>query len=560
MRELIGQTFAGYEILTQLGEGGMGVVYKARQQSPDRLVAIKIMSPHLSGDESFLSRFMREASTAARLRHPNMVLVHGAGAHEGIYHMVMELVEGETVLERIHRRGRLDPREALAITVLVAQALEYAWAKARLIHRDVKPANILLSNAGEVKLGDLGLAKSLGQSTAGTLAGTVLGSPHYMSPEQARAAREIDFRADIYSLGCTLYHMLTGRRPYEDCEPTEVMIQQISGPVPALVELWPQCPPAVDHLLQRMLAKPPQQRHQSYAELLRELKGVHGQLKAAAKRLQQGTTMALPESNQAAPPTPLGAAALDRPETTEPKNRSSALTYALLLGGAVALAAGLRWWAPWNRGEFAPGGQTAAVPAPSDPVWTNAVSLLPLIDPTRDAVRGEWHWQSGALSSDSETAAALEVPYEPSTEYDFRIDFNCPERPGPLCQILFQRGHTFCWVIDPKSNGLTGFEGLAAAGLSNGPSPAVLTTHIWQSNQTHVCVVAVRKHHLRAFLDGQLLAEGKDDYSPEDVRSRWKLRTDGVLGLGSDGSPVMFKKVLVREVTGKGTVTRARFQ
>ena len=243
--DLTGQTFAGYEILAKLGQGGMGAVYKARQPLLKRFVAIKVMAPHLREDAAFVTRFIREAALAANLHHPNMVLVHTAGEQDGVYHIVMEFVEGESLHEHIASHGRLEAREAVAITVYVCQALQYAWKQARLIHRDIKPANIFLSTTGEVKLGDLGLAKSQGQSTAGaTMTGMVMGSPHYMSPEQARAVKEIDFRADIYSLGCTLYHMLIGRPPYEGDDSMAIMMRQINDPPPAIFKVWPQCPPA----------------------------------------------------------------------------------------------------------------------------------------------------------------------------------------------------------------------------------------------------------------------------------------------------------------------------
>ena len=553
---LTGQTFAGYEILTQIGEGGMGVVYKARQRSPDRMVAIKIMAPQLSGDETFLNRFIREASVAAGLRHPNMVLVHGAGEHEGVYHIVMEFVDGESVLERIHRRGRLDACEALAITVYVAQALQYAWTKAKLIHRDVKPANILLSSTGEVKLGDLGLAKSMGQSTAGTMVGMVLGSPHYMSPEQARALREIDFRADIYSLGCTLYHMVMGRRPYEGCDTPEVLLQQISGPLPALSELWPQCPLSLSRLLNRMLAKQPELRPQSYDDLLKDLRQVHGELKAAAAQLEARSTMVVPASKRpkaSALPVKISEA---KPAPAAGKRSSPVIACALI--GGLALLAGLLWWTLWKPGADGSAGRRQNVPHHADPAWTNAIGLLPLVDPQRDAVRGVWRLQEGALISDSEVVATMEIPYEPGSEYDFRIDFTCPDVPGHLCQVLSKSGHAFSWVMDSKSNGLTGFEGVAAQGFSNNPSPAVQGTDFLQTNQTHVCVVAVRNDRLRAYLNDQLMAEWKTDYSDGGLPSHWKLRADGVLGLGSDGSSVIFRKVMVREVTGKGKFVRVR--
>jgi formylglycine-generating enzyme required for sulfatase activity/class 3 adenylate cyclase/tRNA A-37 threonylcarbamoyl transferase component Bud32 len=282
MAALSGQTFAGYEIIAKLGEGGFGAVYKARQPNLNRLVALKMLAPHLAADAEFVARFKREATLAASLNHPNLVLVYSADTHQQTHYMAMEFVEGETLREHIERQGRLDPRESLAIAVYIAEALKYAWNKSRLVHRDIKPDNVFLSTAGEVKLGDLGLAKNVGQSTAGmTATGMMMGSPHYISPEQANAKKDIDFRADIYSLGCTLYHMLTGKTPYEGDDPMAVMNLHVNSPPPAIFKAWPQCPMPLGLLVGKMLKKNPRERHASYEELLDELRAVHEKLTQA---------------------------------------------------------------------------------------------------------------------------------------------------------------------------------------------------------------------------------------------------------------------------------------
>ncbi|MCX7825686.1 MAG: serine/threonine protein kinase [Verrucomicrobiae bacterium] len=215
MADLAGQSFAGCEIIAKLGQGGFGAVYKARQVDLDRFVAIKVLSRELSEDPEYVARFKQEAAAAAKLSHSGIVQVYAAGSVEGTHYFIMEFVDGESVQRRIDREGKIEPREALAICIYVAEALEFAWQRAKLIHRDVKPDNIFLSADAQVKLGDLGLAKQAGASTNLTRSGMMMGTPNFISPEQAQAKKEIDFRADIYSLGCTLYYMVTGRMPYE---------------------------------------------------------------------------------------------------------------------------------------------------------------------------------------------------------------------------------------------------------------------------------------------------------------------------------------------------------
>ncbi|MCX6901105.1 MAG: SUMF1/EgtB/PvdO family nonheme iron enzyme [Verrucomicrobia bacterium] len=280
MTDLVGQTLGGYAVLELLGKGGMGAVFKARQPVLDRIVALKVITSRAAEDPAYIARFRQEAKAAAQLNHPNIVQVHAAGEDRGIHFIVEEFVEGENLQDRLSREGHMDPQEALAVCVFVADGLKYAWDEARIIHRDIKPANIFLSNKGAVKVGDLGLAKSVGAEGASALtqSGMTVGTPYYCSPEQTRADKEIDFRSDIYSLGCTLYHMLSGKKPYEGApneSPMSVMIKQATAPPPAILQVLPDCPSQVVMLLNKMLAKHPSARHASYDVLIADLRRLH---------------------------------------------------------------------------------------------------------------------------------------------------------------------------------------------------------------------------------------------------------------------------------------------
>ncbi|MCX6899094.1 MAG: SUMF1/EgtB/PvdO family nonheme iron enzyme [Verrucomicrobia bacterium] len=331
MTNLVGQTLGGYAVLEQLGAGGMGAVFKARQPVLDRVVALKVITPQVAQDPSFIARFQHEAKSAARLNHPNIVQVYAAGEDTGTHFMVSEFVEGESLHQRLSREGRMDPQEALAICVFVAEGLKYAWDEAQIIHRDIKPANIFLSNKGAVKVGDLGLAKSVGSNAGSALtqSGMTMGTPHYCSPEQAQAEKNIDFRADIYSLGCTLYHMLSGKKPYEgetEQSPMSVMVKQIHDPPPAILQVLPTCPMPVVLLLSKMLVKHPSGRHASYDELITDMRRVHDML-------------GQPQSVTPASPSSAGVVT---------KKKSPAMIWAATATVAVLLAAGLFMWAPWK--------------------------------------------------------------------------------------------------------------------------------------------------------------------------------------------------------------------
>ena len=336
--------FEGYQIVEKLGAGGMGAVYKARQLSLNRFVALKVMSGALARDPEFIERFKREAATAAQFKHPNIVQVHAAGESNGIHYMAMEFVEGRTLREHICSRGRLDPQEAIAITLHVAEGLKYAWNKSRMIHRDIKPDNVFLSQSGEVLVGDLGLAKSVDTSnTELTASGMMLGSPHYISPEQAMAVKEIDFRADIYSLGCTLYHMLTGRTAYEGDSSMVLMMKHVRDPAPDIFEALPECPRKLGVMVGRMMAKNRDDRPSSYEELIAGLWD-------ANESVGGDTEIGRPPAAQPLSSTAVGQIAAVPTMAAALRNRiSPGMIYGAAGGVAVLLLAGLWFWSPWKK-------------------------------------------------------------------------------------------------------------------------------------------------------------------------------------------------------------------
>lgn len=220
----------GYRIVSLLGHGGMGEVYHAVQVSMERDVALKVLSAKLAENETFIQRFEREARSAGRLSHNNLIRVYDFGRHGDTYYYSMEYIEGPTVDQEIKKSDRIEQERALEIAASVAEALEYA-GDSGLIHRDIKPENIMIAKDGCVKVADMGLVKQVDDSGEGalTMAGERLGTPYYMSPEQIRETKNVDHRADIYSLGASLFHMVTGRRPYIGKTPVEIMQNVLKG-------------------------------------------------------------------------------------------------------------------------------------------------------------------------------------------------------------------------------------------------------------------------------------------------------------------------------------------
>jgi serine/threonine protein kinase len=260
---------AGYTLLEKLGEGGMGVVYRANQKSLERIVALKLLTPKHAGNTTYRANFIREARAAARLHHPNLVSVFDAGESDGHFYYAMEFVQGETLLHWVQREGALPETLVIEIALCVANALKYAWEREQLIHRDVKPENIMVDRDGNVKLCDLGLAKFFGERGAGD--GLSFGTPHYMSPEQARSDTDVDLRSDIYSLGLTMYHALTAQIPFHGGVPSLVMAKHLTEQIPDVRAHAPAASVHIVRILQRMLAKQPDDRYQTWEEVIRDL-------------------------------------------------------------------------------------------------------------------------------------------------------------------------------------------------------------------------------------------------------------------------------------------------
>lgn len=254
------RTIGRYKIIEELGKGGMGVVYKAEERESKEIVALKILPPELTIDPIFITRFKREADSIRQLDHPNIVKLYEVGEEGTTYFMAMEFVDGGSLHDLLHKEGKIELQRALKIALQVADALAYAHEKG-IIHRDIKPTNIMLTKKREVKLTDFGVAKRIGKTQV-TTTGTIIGTPEYMSPEQTEG-KFVDRRSDIYSLGAVLYEMLTGRVPFKGDTPMEVLRKQkFSLPEPARL-LNPDIPSRVDTILNCMLEKEPSRRYSS---------------------------------------------------------------------------------------------------------------------------------------------------------------------------------------------------------------------------------------------------------------------------------------------------------
>ncbi len=256
-----------YEILERIGTGGMSDVYKAKDHKLNRFVAVKVLKQEFSENANFVSKFRVEAQAAAGLMHPNIVNVYDVGEEQEIYYIVMELVEGITLKKYIEKKARLSVKEAISIAIQVSMGIEAAHNN-HIIHRDIKPQNIIISKEGKVKVTDFGIAKA---ATSNTITSNVMGSVHYTSPEQARGGYS-DEKSDIYSLGITMFEMLTGRVPFNGETTVAIAIKHIQEELPSPRDYVPEIPISVEHIVCKCCQKSPDRRYQSMAELIVDLK------------------------------------------------------------------------------------------------------------------------------------------------------------------------------------------------------------------------------------------------------------------------------------------------
>ena len=321
---MVGEVLADrYELEELVGTGGMSSVFRAHDRLLDRKVALKILHQHYSDDEEYVERFRREARAVATLSHPNIVTVIDRGEQEGRQFIVFEYVDGENLKDLVEREGPLGVREAIQLTLQVARGLAFAHGQG-LVHRDVKPQNVLLDGDGRAKVTDFGIAHAVDVDGM-TITGTIMGTSNYIAPEQARG-QPVDEQTDVYSLGCVLYELLAGEVPFEGDTFVAVAMKHVNDPVPSIRQVRPDVPPRLDWAIQRAMAKDHRERFESMADLAGELEACHEELEDG-----EGATMIV-APRATALPTPRRA----------PRKRPSWIWPVVLLGiGLAALAGGL---------------------------------------------------------------------------------------------------------------------------------------------------------------------------------------------------------------------------
>lgn len=568
--------FGRYRLVREAGRGAMSVVYEALDTELQRRVAIKMvhtrMSPGVPGAAQEEERFVREARLTANLpKHPHVVGVYDAGIIEGRRYITMEFIEGRS-LEEWRKQGSRDFHDPVALLRDVAKAVHHAHEHG-VIHRDLKPANILVDVRNEPHVTDFGLAKAVGQNLKAsyTDAGMVVGTPGYMSPEQAQGLKTLDRRTDVYSLGVILYEILSGRMPFSGDTAVEIMFKTVKDPVVApskitSVQINPFQFKTLEAICLKALSKNPSHRYPTALalaeDLTRWLEGAEIRIVPVRSRkflvglsaivagilLVLGLMLARPgrranERDLARADLLLAegkveeALALFRQVSSREKDNARAAA-----GQEEALAK--------LRGKGPP--KADVQPPPEDP-WKGALDLLPRVDLEKDVVSGKWTDKDGSFWNYEGRPSRLMLPYRPPGEYDVRLEFL--RRGANFCVdlILTKSGNPFALVLD--RHGVSGFEKILGHDFSDNGS-SIRTGIPLEDGRTYTALVEVRHSGVAAYLGGEPIARWKTDYSDLSMNPQWQLTDPAALGVGAWEGTLILRRIQVREVTGKGEFIR----
>ncbi len=509
-----GRPFGKYRLVGEVGRGGMGIVYHALDTELGRKVALKLMIQSPAADPKARAveeaLFAREGQLCARLeKHPNIVSVYEAGSLDGRRYIAMEHVEGQPMSD--WRRNAGAPlRTQVRLLRDVALAVHHAH-EGGILHRDLKPRNVLVDGRGRPCVTDFGLAKGMAREFGGssTTAGTVVGTPSYMSPEQAQGSKAIDRRTDVYALGAMLYEVLTGRPPFAGESSIVALMSVVQEPVVPPSQAspgWAASPEdkSIEGVCLRALAKRPQERY------------------ATAKEFAEALSAWLEERPAGRPAS--------RPRL--PAWIPGAAAVAVAAVAALAIT-----WRP-------------AAPPPSPSAGT--VDLLSLVDPSKDGLSGAWKRERDRLACGSAPLARIQVPYRPPAEYDLRLAFARLEGEGEVNVVLSRGGRPFLWSMGASDNRFFGFAEIGGKGAHENDT-SVRRTSCLENGRPYELVLHVRKDAVRAYLDGILVTEARGGL---DLQGEWRPPDPDLLGLGARRSAAEFSRIEILEVSGRGRPAR----
>lgn len=561
-----------YRIVKPLGEGGMGVVYQAEHRVMERTVALKVIASRLVSHPGAVERFHQEVKAAARLSHRNIVTAHDAEQIGNLHFLVMEFVEGESLNALVARQGRLPIKRACYYIWQAALGLGHAHENG-MVHRDIKPQNLMLTPQGVVKILDFGLARLAAQEgmdddkTGLTAVGIAVGTPDYMAPEQARDSRSVDARADIYSLGATFYFLLTGQTLFPVGSALEKVLAHIERKPRPATDLRPDIPPEVANILNRMLEKNPANRYQTPGEVAEDLK----------QFLKQPTNPSSPES-EVDNETPLislmaSVASLpprrpNRRSASRGRKRQRAIRRALerhikWIVPVMLFCGWFLWWmlhepgttpvqSPVERNSDRPqtatnaGGSQASTSVALPEVAGQWIDLMPKVN-VDQAIQGQWFLSGGELHVNAEPKARLVLLHDLPAEYDFEIAFTRKSGRYSIAMIFPAGSGQATFEADAWGMDLVGIQNIGGRRLNDrqGQVPVVEITN----GQRHVMLLKVRKNGVEGYLDGRPVSKYQGDGSDLSLLPEpWDLGDSSALGLGAFDAETTFHQIRIRPV------------
>ena len=570
-----------YLLIDKIGVGGMGQVFKAEHRRMKRVVAIKMLPKAMLQDAAAAARFQREVEAAAKLNHQNIVAAHDADEANGVHFLVMEYVEGQDLSALVKQDGPFPVAKAVNYILQAARGLELAHRKG-IVHRDIKPANLLLDKEGVVKILDMGLARIASDGAAATQAeltgtGAVMGTVEYMAPEQALSTRNADARADIYSLGCTLYYLLAGKPPYDGETLMAKMLAHREQPIPSLGAVQANIPQPLEAVFRAMVAKDVDDRYQSMSEVISALESLGLTGAKASGRMKVVTPMTLSAADRDRRTAKMQKTSLTSVTSVIEvvASEKSKHVFAKIVGGAFAtiiapvlvtfLIKYLDRDAPPAKppmpvqeaqpspspaapkaeeppalaaGQSDPKAPARVVAAPGKDVAqtkdaasgkgarakdggaTRTIDLLAQINVQRDVISGEWHANRDELLAAgmrSDNVSRLQLPYLPAEEYDYEIEFTPLHGSFRVGQIFSAGGHSIEWEMDSKrarqSNWASGFSRLDGLSAVESPESLKHDEALLTNGQRYRSRVEVRSGSLRALLDDKELLTWRGDFS-----------------------------------------------
>jgi serine/threonine protein kinase len=564
-----------YQIERELGKGGMGVVYLARHRVMGRMVALKVINRRLLQNQMAVERFRQEVQAAARLNHRNIVTAFDAEQAGDLHFLVMEYVEGTDLATMVSRRGPLPVLHACNYAMQAAQGLQHAHEQG-MVHRDIKPQNLMRTRKGTIKILDFGLARLASPADSETVPegltveGVTLGTPDYIAPEQARDARRADIRSDIYSLGCTLYYLLTGAAPHPTGTAIEkVMAHCTTEPIPVR-QLRADLPSQLVEIIERMMAKDSSARFQTPAEVAVALKpfglpgasGVAGHVSETAfdesdSEPDMNVMLDLNDSDndfagtdsfalESQDPRELAPTVMAHLEPAADQSASWKRLRLPLAAGVLLLIVGLALLVPWpgrdgSTQQTLPGSGDSNTDSSASNGW---IDLIPQVNPTQHAVAGNWQRRGNELIVDAATAGRLALPFQPPAEYDMEVEYTRQTGTYSIALMFAAGSGQATFELDAWGEHLAGFQLIDGRDL-RAQQPGV-AEQLMINGQRYRARVEVRRDGVTAFLNDRELASYRGNGSNLQPLEMWRLPAGTRLGVGAYDSATTFHSIRVR--------------